>query len=398
MVLQDRHVVLGVSGSIAAYKAVEVASRLVQAGAKVDAVLTSAAQEFVKPLTFGSITGRPVFTDMFEPATDLPEEHVAIARRADLIIVAPASATTIARLAHGLADDFLSLTCLASKAPLLIAPAMDSQMWEAAATQENVETLRRREVTLVGPAVGRLASGHEGAGRLVEPATIVEAAKFELAKQGDLAGRQLVISAGGTRELLDPVRFIGNRSSGKMGFALAEAARDRGANVRLVAAPNALPLPYGVEITPVETVAEMRSAVLEACEQADGLIMASAASDFRAAEPSSQKIKSDAGDLLISLQKTEKILQDVPDGLIKVGFAAETDNLLANARKKLRDYGLHLICANDITDPDAGFAVDTNKVTILDQSDGEQELPLLSKYEVAHKILDRVATLLQEGR
>ncbi len=398
MVLQDRHVVLGVSGSIAAYKAVEVASRLVQAGAKVDAVLTSAAQEFVKPLTFGSITGRPVFTDMFEPATDLPEEHVAIARRADLIIVAPASATTIARLAHGLADDFLSLTCLASKAPLLIAPAMDSQMWEAAATQENVETLRRREVTLVGPAVGRLASGHEGAGRLVEPATIVEAAKFELAKQGDLAGRQLVISAGGTREPLDPVRFIGNRSSGKMGFALAEAARDRGANVRLVAAPNALPLPYGVEITPVETVAEMRSAVLEACEQADGLIMASAASDFRAAEPSSQKIKSDAGDLLISLQKTEKILQDVPDGLIKVGFAAETDNLLANARKKLRDYGLHLICANDITDPDAGFAVDTNKVTILDQSDGEQELPLLSKYEVAHKILDRVATLLQEGR
>lgn len=394
MVLQDRHVVLGVSGSIAAYKAVEVASRLVQAGAKVDAVLTSAAQEFVKPLTFGSLTGRPVFTDMFNPATDMPEEHVAIARLADLVVIAPASATTIARLAHGLADDFLSLTCLASKAPLLLAPAMDSQMWEAAATQENVGTLRRRGVALVGPDSGRLASGHQGSGRLSAPEIIVEAAKFELAKQGDFAGRRLVISAGGTREPLDPVRFIGNRSSGKMGYALAEAARDRGASVSLVSAASDLPAPYEVELILTETVAEMRNAVLEACDQADGLIMTAAVSDFRPTQQSIQKIKSDEGEPSIALQKTEKILMEVPEGIIKVGFAAETEDLLSNARKKLRDYRLDLICANDITDPAAGFAVDTNKVTILEKDGGERELPLMTKYAVAHEILDRVATLL----
>ena len=395
--LHDRQVILGVSGSIAAYKAAEVASRLVQAGARVDVILTAAAQEFVGPLTFRSLTARPVFTDMFSPATDLPEEHIALARRADLVIVAPASATTIARLAHGSADDFLSLTCLASKAPLLLAPAMDSQMWEAPATQENVGTLQRRGATLVGPGSGRLASGHLGQGRLADPGSIVEAARLELAKSGDLAGKRLVVSAGGTREPLDPVRFIGNRSSGKMGYALAEAARDRGAAVTLVSATSNLTPAYGVQVAQVETVAEMRLAVLEACQNADGLIMAAAVSDFRAAEQSGQKIKKTGAPLTLSLQENEDFLKEVPAGIIKVGFAAETENMLANARKKLLEKRLDMICANDVTQPDAGFAVDTNRVTILVKDGDEEELPLMTKYEVAQRVLDRLATLLQQG-
>jgi phosphopantothenoylcysteine decarboxylase / phosphopantothenate---cysteine ligase len=397
MPLKDRSVVLGVSGSIAAFKAADLASKLVQAGALVDVVLTDAAQQFVTPFTFRSLTGRPVYTNMFQPATNAGEEHVALARRADLVVVAPATATTLARFVYGLADDMLSLTVLATKAPVLVAPAMDSQMWDAAATKANVATLRERGFVFVGPESGRLASGHMGAGRLSEPENILGAAKYELAKQGDLAGRRIVVSAGGTREPIDPVRVITNRSSGKMGYALAEAARDRGASVTLVSTEPSLPLPYGVELAAVETVSQMRTAVLAACATADVLIMAAAMSDYRAAEAADQKIKKGEGGMMLPLVKNDSFFPEVPASVLKVAFAAETENLIENAVRKTESHGpLDLIVANDVSASDAGFGVDSNRVVILDASGGKQELPLLPKYEVAQHILNRVQTLLQQ--
>jgi phosphopantothenoylcysteine decarboxylase/phosphopantothenate--cysteine ligase len=397
MPLKDRNVALGVCGSIAAYKAADLASKLVQAGAIVDVILTESAQQFVTPFTFRSLTGRPVYTDMFEPATDGGEEHVSLARRAELLIVAPATATTLARLAHGLADDMLSLTALATRAPILVAPAMDSQMWDAAATQANVETLRRRGVAFVGPEAGRLASGHSGAGRLSEPLTILGAAKYELAKRGDLAGRRIVVSAGGTREPIDPVRVITNRSSGKMGYALAEAARDRGAAVTLVSTEPALPLPYGVDLVAVETVAQMREAVLAACAGADALIMAAAVSDYRPAEMADQKLKKGEGGMMLPLVKNESFFPEVPASVVKVAFAAETQDVIENALRKPQTHGpLDLIVANDVSAADAGFGVDTNRVTILHGDGTRLDLPLLSKYEVARHVLDRVKALLDE--
>jgi phosphopantothenoylcysteine decarboxylase/phosphopantothenate--cysteine ligase len=394
MVLEERNVVLGVCGSIAAYKAADLASKLVQGGALVDVIMTSSALEFISPFTFRSLTGRRVFSDMFEPATELAEEHVELARRADVVVVAPATATTMARLAHGLADDLVTLTVLATRAPVLLAPAMDSHMWENPATRANAETLRSRGVTIVGPAAGRLASGRSGLGRLVEVEQLVGAVKRVLGRHGDLAGRRIVVSAGGTREPIDPVRFISNHSSGKMGFALAEAARDRGADVVLVSTTTALPLPYGVELVPVETVAEMREAVLHACGDADALIMAAAVSDYRPVRMASQKIKKGDGGLTLELVKNPDFFLEVPDSVVKVGFAAETEDLMGNARRKLVEKRLDLICANDVTAPDAGFAVDTNRVTILDREGGREDLPLLSKYETAARILDRLAPLL----
>lgn len=400
MPLAGRNLVLCVTGSIAAYKAADLASKLVQAGAQLDVILTKEACEFVTPLTFRSLTGRPAYTDMFRPATDVAEEHVALARSAALVIIAPASATTMARIAHGLADDFVSLTVLATRAPVLVAPAMDSQMWDAAATQANVAVLRERGLAFVGPEAGRLASGHTGAGRLAEPETIVGAAKLLLAKGGDLAGRRIIVSAGGTREPIDPVRVMTNRSSGKMGFALAEAGRDRGAHVTLVSTTDALSVPYGVDLVLVETVAEMRRAVLDASKTADALIMSAAVSDFRVAKSEDQKIKKDgSGKLILELLQNASFLPEVPDRLVKVGFAAETEDLIANARRKPLSHGhLDLICANDVSAPDAGFGVDTNRVTILDANDGIEELPLMTKYEVAQRILDRVLPLIQKKR
>ena len=393
--LTDRTIVLAVTGSISAYKAADIASKLTQAGAHVDVVMTEAATRFVTPLTFRSLTGRPVFTDMFDPQSELAEEHVELARRADAVLVAPATATTIARLAHGLADDLVSLTVLATKAPVLVAPAMDSQMYENAATQANVALLRERGMTIVGPAEGRLASGRSGPGRLADTEEILGALRQALGRQGNLAGRKIVVSAGGTREPLDPVRFISNYSSGKMGYALAEAARDRGAEVTLVSTVSTLPCPYGVRIVPVETVAQMREAVLAACQGADALVMAAAVSDYRPVERAPQKVKKGPERTSLELERTPDFLLEVTGPLVKVGFAAETSDLQANARAKLVEKGLDLIAANDVTAPDAGFAVDTNRVTILDRDGGVQELPLLPKYDVAHRILDRVVELLR---
>lgn len=396
MSLSQRRIVLGVCGSIAAYKAADLTSKLVQAGAIVDVVVTQNAQRFVTPFTFRALTGRPVYTDMFEPATNTGEEHVALSRRADLIIIAPASATTLARLAHGLADDMLSLTVLASTAPVIIAPAMDSQMWAAPATQANVETLRARGVHFVGPASGRLASGNIGEGRLVETEAILGAAKQVLGRADILAGRHLVVSAGGTREPIDPVRVLSNRSSGKMGYALAEAARDFGASVTLVSTIDSLPVPYGVQRVAVETVDQMREAVLAATQQADALIMAAAVSDFRPAAPAEQKIKKREGDhMTLELIQNRSFLPEVPDSVAKIIFAAESQDLVANALRKPQSHGrVDLICANDISAEDAGFAVDTNRVTLLTPGGDVEALPLMPKYDVAVRILQRVAAIL----
>jgi phosphopantothenoylcysteine decarboxylase/phosphopantothenate--cysteine ligase len=394
--LRDRHVALGISGSIAAYKAADVASKLTQAGARVDAMMTQAATRFITPLTLRSLTGRPVFLDMFDPNTELAEEHVEIARRADAVLVAPASASTIARLAQGSADDVVTLTVLATRAPVLIAPAMDNQMFEHEATQHNLDTLRARGCLIVGPAEGRLASGRMGLGRLADSETLVGAVKHAIGRRaGELTGWRVVVTAGGTREPIDPVRFVSNYSTGKMGYAIAEAARDRGAGVTLVTTPTALACPYGVTVVPVETVAQMRDAVLAACREAEALIMAAAVSDYRPAGRAAHKVKKGPERVSLELERTPDFLLEVPDGVLKVGFAAETQDLIANARAKLDGKRLDLIVANDVSAPGSGFAVDTNQVTLIDRSGAAEELPLLPKYEVALHILDRVAALLR---
>lgn len=392
--LDGRTVVLGVSGSIASYKAADIASRLVQTGARVEVALTRAAAEFITPLTFRALTGRSPYVDMFRDGAE-GEAHVELARRAELLLVAPASASTLARLAHGLADDALSLTALATAAPVLVAPAMDSQMWEHAATQANRARLAERGVQFLGPVSGRLASGRTGAGRMLEPAAIVDLVRARLGREhGDLAGRVIVVSAGGTREAIDPVRFVGNHSSGKMGYAIAEAARDRGASVVLISSA-ALAVPGGVRLVAVESARDMLAAVQAECAQADALIMAAAVADYRPAEVAARKIKRAGFDARsVDLVQNPDIVATVQGDFVKVAFAAETDDLLANARKKLVAKGAHLMVANDVTATDAGFGVDTNRVTILDTDGGVDELPLLSKYEVGQRLLDRVVSLL----
>ncbi len=395
--LTDRDIVLGVTGSIAAYKAADLASKLTQAGARVDALLTSAACEFVTPLTFQSVTGRPAFTDMYDTGSGASELHVELARRADILVVAPATATSMARLALGLAEDMVSLTGLATRGPIVVCPAMDPQMFEHEATQGHLETLVGRGVHIVGPETGRLASGHIGRGRMSEVETIIGAIRYVLGRRGDLAGKKVVVSAGGTEEPIDPVRFVGNHSSGKMGYAVAEAARDRGANVVLVSAAAGLPQPYAVRVIPVRRAAEMRDAVVSECADAELLVMAAAVADYQPAEAVGQKIKRRQEGLSLSLVRTPDILAEVEPraGLVRVGFAAESEDLVANARKKLEEKGLDLIVANDVTAEGAGFGADTNKVTLLDRK-GEHDVPLMSKYDVAGSILDSVAPLLQD--
>jgi phosphopantothenoylcysteine decarboxylase/phosphopantothenate--cysteine ligase len=299
-----------------------------------------------------------------------------------------------------MADDMTSLTVLATTAPLLLAPAMDAQMWAAEATQANVKTLQTRGATFAGPEAGRLASGHVGLGRLTDTETIIGTAKLVLARDGDLAGRHIVVSAGGTREAIDPVRFISNRSSGKMGYALAEAARDRGARVTLISTVDTLPVPAGVTRVGVESMADMRRAVLDATRDADVLIMAAAASDFRPADIGAQKIKRtdrEGGGMVLQLVEIEDFFHEVPDTVVKVAFAAETQNVVENAKRKPRTHGhLDLICANDVSAADSGFGTDTNRVSIIDASGEVEDLPLLTKYEVSHRILGRVVPLINE--
>ena len=321
--LAGKHIVLGVTGSISAYKAADTCSKLRQAGATVEVVMTPAATQFVSALTFQSLTGRPVVVDMFTAAE--AEAHVEVARRADALVISPATADCLANLAHGRTPDMVTLTALATTAPVLVAPAMDSQMWAHPATQENVITLRNRGVDFVGPNEGRLASGRMGFGRLAETPEVVGALRVLLGQRtGELAGRHIVVSAGGTQEALDPVRFIGNRSTGKMGFAIAEGARDRGAHVTLVTGPVALETPYGVQRIDVVTVAEMLIALEQATADSDAIIMAAAPADYRAAHPSEHKMKKTAGDdLTVALAKNPDIIATLPGGGVRVGFAAE---------------------------------------------------------------------------
>ena len=394
--LRGKNIALGVAGSIACYKAVDLASKLMQLNADVDVLMTDAALQFLTPLTFAAITHRPVVTSMFDPQSELSINHVAAAERADLVAVVPATANSLAKIAHGRADDPVSATILATRAPVLVAPAMDANMFDNPATQANVRLLEERGVYVAGPAEGRMASGLIGKGRLLEPTDLVGHIRILLGRNGDLAGRKIVVSAGGTREAIDPVRVIANHSSGKMGYAIAEAARDRGADAILVTAPTALPDPTGVKMARVNSALEMGHALDRECADADAIIMAAAVADWRVSEIADQKVKKTGADTwTINLVKNPDLIAGIhADKLVKVGFAAESEDLIENARAKIESKSLHMIVANDITATDAGFAVDDNRVIILDREGAIERLPLMSKYDVGVEILDRVKPLL----
>lgn len=399
MILKGRNIVLGVTGGIACYKAVDLCSKLVQAGATVDVIMTEAATHFITPLPFQTITQRPVSLDMFQLLRDMEMAHISLSAEAEVFVIAPATANTIAKLAYGIADNLLTSTVLATTAPLIIAPAMDADMWANAVTQQNVATLAERGAVIVGPGRGRLASGRMGAGRLVTTEELLAAIRKTLGRHGPLEGLRVVVTAGGTQEALDPVRHLTNRSSGRMGYAVAEAARDAGAEVTLISAPTGLPPVLGVQMAPARSAAEMQATVMDRREQTDVLIMAAAVADYRPAQRAAQKIKKQGAALVLELEPTQDILaavgaarDDGHPGLV-VGFAAETENLMQNAADKLVRKKLDLIVANDVSASDSGFEVDTNRVTLL-YPDGRQEpLPLLDKFEVAEQLVQRVAQL-----
>ena len=392
---EGKNILLGVSGSIAAYKAVDLASKLTQAGAAVDVLMTKSAEEFVTPLTFKSITHRLVISNLFNAEGLQGINHIELARKADIFVIAPATANTIFKLAHGQADDTISVSSLATNAPILIAPAMDAGMWENAAVQTNVATLISRGFHFVGPNEGRLASGLSGNGRLSENHEILGTISQILGANGDLAGKKLVVSAGGTVEAIDPVRSITNRSSGKMGYAIAEAARDRGAIVHLVSAPTNLTLPVGVMVTNVRTASEMGVAVLKECENADVLVMAAAVADFKPLQSKGQKIKrGNNKSLKLDLIENPDFVSKVPRKVLRVGFSAETENMLPNALEKLKAKELSLIVANDVSRNDIGFEVDTNQVTIINKEGATTDLPLMTKADTAWSIIDHVVIAL----
>jgi phosphopantothenoylcysteine decarboxylase/phosphopantothenate--cysteine ligase len=400
--LQERRILLGVTGSIAAYKSADLASKLTQAGALVDVILSDAAQKFILPITFQSVTGRTVYTDVDFWEAEGHILHVGLAGNADLFMIAPITANTIGKLAHGLADSLLTVTALAVNCPLIVAPAMDVHMYASNAVQDNLAVLRERGVVVVEPAEGRMASGLIGKGRLVETRELIGHIRREFGRKGPLAGLRFIVTAGGTQEPIDAVRTITNRSSGKQGFALAQAALDRGADVVLVSGPSHLQTPIGAKRIDVRTASQMQDAVLNELEQTDVLLMAAAVADFRTVQTSPDKIKRRKGIPQIQLEPTDDILELVSNNRRKdgwprlvVGFAAESEDLVANARAKLVEKNLALIVANDITALDAGFEVDTNQVTLIDAEGGVQELPLMTKVEVAESVLQRVLQLLE---
>ena len=397
MPLQGKHVVLGVTGGIAAYKACELASRLRKAGAQVHVIMTKNACEFVRPLTFETLTNHPVVTDTFARPETWEVEHIALAKRADVFVIAPATANILAKMACGIADDMLSTTVLATKAPVLIAPAMNTGMWENAATRENVETLRRRGARFVGPEGGYLACGDTGAGRMSEPEAIFAAIEAILCPRKDLEGLSVLVTAGPTREKLDPVRYITNRSSGKMGYAIAEAAAERGAKVTLVSGPTSQETPRNVEKVSVTSTQDLYDALLARCQSADIVIQSAAPADFTPVRVSDQKIKKQGdGRLILELAQTPDVAAAVGrlkrPGQTLVGFAAETQAVLENAKEKLGKKNLDMIVANDVTAPGAGFDVDTNIVTFVTAS-GMETLPCMEKRRVADELLSRVLRL-----
>ncbi len=398
--LSGRRVLLGVTGGIAAYKACILARLLVAAGARVRVMMTRAATRFVGPDTFAALTGEPVHTDLFEePGVVL---HVALAREADLAIVAPATANALAKLAHGIADDLLTATLLEATCPLVLAPAMHTGMWEHPATRANVAALEARGVRLVGPATGPLAAGDEGPGRMAEPEEILRAAEEVAASGRDLAGRRVVVTAGPTWEPIDPVRFVGNRSSGRMGVAIAKEAFDRGADVTLVLGPGTVEPPPGPRVVRVETAEEMRGAVLAAAEGADAVVMAAAVADFRPDRAAPAKLKKDEGPPELRLVPTPDILAELgrtrPEGPVLVGFAAETAGadaeLLRAGRAKLAAKGLDLLVVNEVGRPGTGFGSETNRAAIVGADGSEEPLREWTKTQLAREIWDRVAGLL----
>ena len=404
--LKDKRIVLGVCGSIAAYKAVDLASKLTQAGAQVDVVLTAAAQRFVSPLTFQAVSGRPVYSDLWaaESPGALPSHiaHIGLAEEADLLVVAPATANTLAKLAHGLADDLLTVMALAIDCPLLIAPAMDGKMYESPAVQDNCTILRERGADIIEPESGRFASGLTGIGRLPETDNLLGHMRRVVGRDGELAGHKLVVTAGGTRESIDPVRFITNRSTGKQGYAIAQAAVDAGADVVLISSAAGLSAPVGATLVAVDSAESMRQAVLANVADSSALVMAAAVADYRPRTVSEQKIKKSDDNLNLPLTRTADILMAVKAQrartgypMIAVGFAAESENLVENASDKLQSKGLDLLIANDITASDAGFAVDTNRVVALDMDGGLHQIDLTSKAAIGAYVIERIGGLLQ---
>jgi phosphopantothenoylcysteine decarboxylase/phosphopantothenate--cysteine ligase len=405
-------IALGVTGGVAAYKAAELVRRLQQEKLDVQVVMTRAAQEFITPLTFAALTGQKVITDMFSAGDAAPAnvesaiEHIAVAQRIDLFLIAPATADILGKLAHGIAEDFLTTLYLATKAPVVVAPAMNVNMWEHAATQQNLATLRARGVHVVDPDEGYLACGMTGSGRLAATESIAKKVCEVLGLRHDLAGQTVLVTAGPTREDIDPVRFLTNRSSGKMGYALAEAAQRRGARVVLVSGPTDRKIPEGVDWVPVRATEEMRRAVLDRAREANIVIMAAAVADYRAASTQDKKIKRGESSFTIELEPTPDILAELGREFaaagaaansnsrrILVGFAAETDRVAENARGKLSRKSADMIVANDVTQEGAGFDTDTNIVTIYTRDGRELPLPKMSKFEVANRILDQILTL-----
>lgn len=402
--LEGKKIVLGVTGSIAAYKAAILASTLTQAGAQVDVIMTESATKLVAPLTFQSLTKRPVHTDMFRLLEQTDITHVSLGVGADLLVIAPATANTLAKMAIGMADDLLSTTVLAARCPIVVAPAMDAEMYENPATQENVAKLRERGVVVVEPEFGRLASGLVGRGRLADVEEILGRIRWVLGRDGDLADVNLLVTAGGTQEPLDPVRVITNRSSGKMGYAVAEAALDRGARVTLVSAPTWLKPPKAAEFVPVMTAEEMRDAVMAKLRHVDVLVMAAAVADYRVDQRATQKMKRGEGALQITLVPNPDILMETARSAeegrapLRVGFALESERLVEGAREKLIRKRLDLIVANRVDTGGGVFGSDQNEVVMLDATGRQTDVPLASKVQVAHRILDQVVQLLKERR
>ena len=391
--LAGNRVVLGVSGSIAAYKSAYVVSELVKLGARVDVVMTESAQRFIGSNTFAALSHNPVTTSLWEGNSEISIDHVALGTKAHCIVIAPTTANLLAKLALGITDDAITATVLASNAPIVVAPAMDADMFGASSTQSNVATLKKRGVLLVGPESGHLASGLVGQGRMSEPPDIVDAVRLAIGKrQGDLSCRRVVVTAGGTREPIDPVRVITNRSTGKMGYAVAEAARDRGAETILITAANGIRAPWGVQIINVNTVDEMREATLPAAAEADVLVMAAAISDFRPKTFVDEKIKKgDGPGLTMDLEAIEDWMPwATGPRLVKVAFAAETSDAAAKGAVKMAAKGAILTVANDVTEPGSGFGTDTNRVEIVRTDGSVEPLPQMSKYDVGNAILDRV--------
>ncbi|MGH9684305.1 MAG: bifunctional phosphopantothenoylcysteine decarboxylase/phosphopantothenate--cysteine ligase CoaBC [Candidatus Acidiferrales bacterium] len=400
-------IALGVTGGVAAYKAAELVRRLQQEKLDVQVVMTRAAQEFITPLTFAALTGQKVIADMFSAAGAAPAnvesaiEHIAVAQRIDLLLVAPATADILGKFANGVAGDFLSTLYLATKAPVIVAPAMNVNMWDHAATQENLAKLRARGVHVVDPDEGYLACGMTGAGRLAATETIARKVCDVLGLRHDLAGHTVLVTAGPTCEDLDPVRFLTNRSSGKMGYALAEAAQRRGAQVALISGPTELKIPESVDWIPVRTTEEMRRAVLDRAGSANVVIMAAAVSDYRPAAVHESKLKRGEGRLTLELEATPDILAELSrekSGRILVGFAAETGCVAENAKGKLKRKGADMIVANDVTQEGAGFDTDTNVVTMYGRDGRELSLPKMGKFEVANRILDRVLEIHKQSK